>query len=298
MIRSLRTLILLAFSICTSAGYAAEEWRVEPGFRGKKARKDISGAACGPARCIVVNDETHYAQEFSLKKRRVTSGERIILTDKDDEIDAEAIAYSDGKFYITGSHGLSRKKGKDNPASFQVFRITGEKIAVSTRLRETIKSAPELAKYVAQRLNKNGANIEGLAAKGDRLFFGFRGPSVAGEAYILETSAEALFSGDALNPIIHTLPLGDRIGIRDMAMVGNDILILTGPVNTLPRQYTVALWPPGSGKPVTLAKLPSQKKAKPEGILVLDESVHTYNLLIFKDGSRNGAPFQFTIDKP
>ncbi len=290
-------MILSIFSIPALVSQTAEEWRVEPDFRDKKAQKDISGAACSPSRCIAVNDETHFAQAFALKKNRIIPGERIKLTKKGTEIDAEAIAYSNGLFYITGSHGLSRKKGKDRPATFQVFRLDGDEITASKRLRGAIENAPRLGEHAGKRLDKNGANIEGLAAKGDRLFFGFRGPSVTGEAFVLETSAKALFSGNPLETKIHALSLGDRIGIRDMAGVEDGILILTGPVNTLPRDYTIALWKPGSAKPKTLAKIPPQGKAKPEGILILDQRGGTYNMLIFKDGSKNGAPFQVIIDK-
>jgi len=200
---SLPVLILLAFSLCTSAGNAQEEWRVDPDFRGKKARKDISGAVCNPVRCIAVNDETNYAQAFSVGKNRIKPGKRIVLAEKGDEIDAEAIAYSGGTFYIAGSHGVSRKKGKERDASYQVFRVEGDDITVSGRL-------PELKKYASKRLNKNGVNIEGIAARGDRLFFGFRGPSVKGQAYILETSAKTLFSDELIAPTLHRLSLGDR----------------------------------------------------------------------------------------
>ena len=290
-------IIFALFSIPTLVSQAAEAWRVEPDFRGKKARNDISGAACGPSRCIVINDETHFAQEFTLNNHRLTPGDRIKLADKGEEIDAEAIAYGDGQFYITGSHGLSRKKGKDRPATFQVFRLDGDEITASKRLREAIENAPHLGKYAGKRLDKNGANIEGLAVKEDRLFFGFRGPSVAGEAFILETSAVALFSDDVLDPKIHVLSLGQRIGIRDLASVEDGILILTGPVNTLPRDYTVALWKSGSTIPKTLAEIPTKGKGKPEGILILNESDSAYNVLIFMDSSRNGTPFELAIDK-
>ena len=295
MIRFLATLCLLA---ATSSVVAETEWRVEPDFSKKKAGKDISGAACGPERCIVVNDETHYVQEFELKKTRIKPGERINLLEKDNEIDAEAIAYADGSFYVAGSHGLSRKKARFLPAPFMVFRIKGDEIIRTTRLREAIRRAPALSRYAEQPLGKNGANIEGLAAQGDRLFFGFRGPSVDGEAYVLETSATALFSDAPLDTTLHVLPLGQRIGIRDMAAVSDGILILTGPVNTLPRRYTLDLWHPEGENLAQLAELPLSVNSKPEGVLVMGESDGAYSVLIFHDGAQNGAPTAFSIAKP
>lgn len=295
MSRFLATLFLLAAALPCNA---ESEWRVDPDFSKKKARKDISGAACGPNRCIVVNDETHFVQEFMLKEARIKPGERINLLNKDNEIDAEAIAYSDGKFYVAGSHGLSRKKARFDPAPFTVFRIDGDEITKSTRFREAIRRAPALSDYAEQPLNKNGANIEGLTARGDRLFFGFRGPSLKGEAFVLETSAEALFSEEPLASNLHALPLGERIGIRDLATVTDGILVLTGPVNTLPRRYTIALWQPENEAITELMRLPTPKQGKPEGVLVLGEDGESFTVLIFSDGARNGSPTEYTITKP
>ena len=220
------------------------------------------------------------------------------MLDKKAEIDAEAIAYADSVFYITGSHGLSRKKAKRKPAPFTVFRLKGDKVRASTRLGEAIAAAPLLSRYAEQPLTKNGANIEGLAAVGDTLFFGFRGPSIKGNAIILETSARALFSQSELPVSIHTVRLGDRIGIRDMAAVDEGILLLTGPVNTLPRQFTVALWKPGEETVETLGDVPVPGDGKPEGLLVLIEKPETYRLLVFHDSARNGAPTPIVFEKP
>ena len=285
---------LLALAVPASA---EEVWRVEPDFSKKKARKDISGAACGPDRCFAVNDETHYIQQFAIRDGLLEPGERLKLLEDKAEIDAEAIAYSDGVYYITGSHGLSRKKAKLKPEPFTLFRLRGETIDASTRLGDAIDTAPILKKYAKKPLNKNGANIEGLAAMGDTLFFGFRGPSVAGEAVILETSARALFAKGKLPVTIHTIPLGDRVGIRDMAAVEDGLLLLTGPVNTLPRRYSVVLWKPGGTTVTLLESLPAPDGSKPEGLLVIEEGTENYRVLVFHDGARNGAPTRFSLEK-
>jgi len=296
MIRAL-TLSLTIGLLAASPLYAETSWRVDPDF-GKKSRKDMSGAACTAERCIAVNDETHYAQEFDLKKRRIKPGERIRLLDKGDEIDAEAITATGNTFYISGSHGLSRKKSKLKLSSFKVFRIDGEEIEATDRLRAAIRGTPALSDYAEESLTRNGVNIEGLAAQGDRLFFGFRGPSVKGTAFILEASAKALFSSAPLNTTLHAVDLGERIGIRDLAAVEDGILILSGPVNTLPRRYTLALWRPDSGTLIPLTQVPLPGKGKPEGILVLDDGSKSYDVLVFYDGPRNGAPRQLSANKP
>jgi len=292
-VRSFLLLCLTASPLC-----AEEVWRVEPDFSKKKARKDISGAACGPNICYAVNDETHYIQRFDIKERRLIPGKRVDLLDHKAEIDAEAIAFANGTFYIAGSHGLSRKKATYKPSSFTVFRLNDGNVQSSTRLGEAIAKAPALDEYAQQPLNKNGANIEGLAAVNDTLFFGFRGPSIDGEAVILETSASALFSEDDLPVKIHTIPLGERIGIRDIAAVSEGLLLLTGPVNTLPRRYTVAFWEPQTDTVISLAAIPTADCGKPEGLLVLEEQSDHYRVLVLHDGQRNGAPTAFLVKKP
>lgn len=294
MKRLLSVLLLLPLAL---PAFAEDAWRVDPDFSKKKARKDISGAACGPERCFAVNDETHYIQQFKLHDGWLEPGERLELLEEKAEIDAEAIAYADGVFYITGSHGLSRKKAKLKPAPFTVFRLRGYIPEASSRLGDAIETAPILKKYAKKPLNENGANIEGIAAVGDTLFFGFRGPSVAGEAVILETSARALFGTGKLPAAIHTIPLGERLGIRDMAAVKDGILLLTGPVNTLPRRYSVALWKPGATALAHLETLPAPNGSKPEGLLVIEEGAETYRILVFFDGAKNGAPMQFVLEK-
>ncbi len=296
MIRLCTLTLMLALMLTLPVAAEDNRWRVDPDFA-KKARKDISGAACTGTRCIAVNDEKNEVQEFTIRHRRLKPGKRIRLLDKGDEIDAEAIAVSDGIFYVTGSHGLSRKKAKLTDAAFTLFRIDGERIDSTARLRKLITETPALKDYAEKPLNRNGVNIEGLAAQGDTLYFGLRGPSVKGTAFVLQASAGALFSDAPLDPVLHTLALGDRIGIRDMAATGDGILILTGPVNTLPRRYTVALWHPGTA-PVTLAKIPRPERGKPEGLLLLSEDDTAYDVLIFHDGPRNGAPVQLSLDKP
>jgi len=295
MIRLFSVILLLVIA----APLAAETpWQVESGFSKKKARKDISGAACGPTVCFAVNDETHYIQSFRIEGDRLRTGKRVNLLDDKVEIDAEAIAYSDGVFYITGSHGLSRKKAKLKPAPFTVFRLMGLEVQTSIRLGKAIETAPILGEFSKQPLNENGANIEGLAAVGDALFFGFRGPSVSGKAVILETSASALFSNDELPVTIHTVPLGEGIGIRDMAAVGDGILLLTGPVNTHPHQFSVVLWNPETKALEARGAIPAPTDGKPEGLLVLGEKPTAYRVLVFYDGLRNGAPAPIVLEKP
>jgi len=107
-----------------------------------------------------------------------------------------------------------------------------------------------------------------------------------------------LFSNDELPVTIHTVPLGEGIGIRDMAAVGDGILLLTGPVNTHPHQFSVVLWNPETKALEALDAIPAPTDGKPEGLLVLGEKPTAYRVLVFYDGLRNGAPAPFVLEKP
>ncbi|MGE8064811.1 DUF3616 domain-containing protein [Pseudomonas sp. NPDC089569] len=98
----------------------------------------------------------------------------------------------------------------------------------------------------------NGFDIEGLAIAGKRLFIGLRGPVLRGWAIIIEIEPEQ----DRGDP--HTLKLArideegalyrkhfiqlDGLGIRDLCVDGNDMLILAGPTMDLDGPVTVSRW--------------------------------------------------------
>jgi hypothetical protein len=209
------------------------EWAVIPDFHGKDARKELSGAVCAgedneKVWCLAVNDEKKTAQFFSIEDRTVQPTERIrLLPDSEDdvefdEIDAEGAAYDAGFVYVTGSHGLSRSSAEFRPSQFFVFRFpvnetTGkpqfepssdhvpESIERSSNLREAIQRTSPIAPFAERSLNVNGANIEGLAVVDGQMFFGFRGPSLDGEAFLLEISADDIFGDGEPDPVVHAL---------------------------------------------------------------------------------------------
>lgn len=84
---------------------------------------------------------------------------------------------------------------------------------------------------------ENGFNIEGLAARGDRVFLGLRGPVLDGWAMLLELEVAeeqpGVLSlrqpeGWARPYRKHFLDL-DGLGIRELQLQGDDLLILAGP---------------------------------------------------------------------
>lgn len=96
----------------------------------------------------------------------------------------------------------------------------------------------------------NGLDIEGLAVAGDKLFLGLRGPVLRGWAIILELELEAVEPGIlTLKEITdngakykkHFCDL-NGLGIRELCIKDQDIIILAGPTMSLEGEMTVFCW--------------------------------------------------------
>jgi hypothetical protein len=97
----------------------------------------------------------------------------------------------------------------------------------------------------------NGFDIEGLAVAGDRIFIGLRGPVLRGWAMVLEVAVQDTHAGYFdLKPIgpkgapylKHFLHL-EGMGIRELAISGQDILVLAGPSMDLDGTIALYRWP-------------------------------------------------------
>jgi hypothetical protein len=300
------------------------EWTVQPPFeKDGEARRNISGAACASARrpfCLVVNDEKKYVQAFTLSGTRiVTADVQRLLPDQlgtveFKEIDAEGVAYDAGQFYVVGSHGVGRKSGVANESAFFVFRIPFDEqagqppftfsddqvarpIRRSDRLRQAIAQTPPLAQHAERRLDLNGANIEGIAVRDGRMYLGFRGPVIDGEAFIMSVAADAVFGEANLDAQVHPVALGERIGIRDLAAIEGGILILSGPVADTPAAPSLYLWNEASGDLAHIAGLIEPADRKAEGLLVLAQDPEFLRILVFFDGVPNGGPLEYFVPR-
>jgi hypothetical protein len=245
------------------------------------------------------------------------------------ELDGEGVAYAEGAFYVIGSHGHPRdKKMKLDPdadadkikariaASSQVVRIRLkpdvhsplvtadiQDIQASAKLRESITAEPLLKNFVDRRLENNGVTIEGVAVIGERLFAGFRGPSLAeGRSPVLSVSLASLFGSAPALPDLKLLRLGEGRGIRDFAPFDGGILVLAGPVGDAPGPYGVYWWNTKDETSVFLADITKLSGAsadfKPEAILPLDTTSSGIRILILFDGGEEGAPLPLVIPHP
>jgi hypothetical protein len=160
-----------------------------------------------------------------------------------------------------------------------------------------------LAPFLELPSKENGIDIEGIAADGDDLYVGFRGP-VLREGYV----PVLVFDFDEPKKAkTRYVNLGGR-GIRDLVRVSDGFLLIGGPVGGEPVSYEVYFWdgedciagtdvpPPEFPRSLGEIPLPNQE-AKAEGMAVLDETDSHYDVLIVFDGPRNGSPTRFRVTK-
>jgi hypothetical protein len=304
-------------------------WPVAPEFKkDSKARKAISGAACAPTSppvCLAGNDEKKYAQFFAIKGKTLVPDALIrLVPDQEngaafDELDIEGVAYDGGFFYLIGSHGAPRKRDKPfDPSRFLTLRfkvnqqsgkpdfqfsddfVDTKAIEKTNALREVIKHAPHIGLFAEKHLDdENGANIEGIAVKGEHIFLGFRGPSVDKNAFILQVDKNGVFGTAAMNPTVHPILLGDNVGIRDLAALQEGMLILSGPAIGSGGTYAIAYWHEGSKEPKPLAVLGGvPADGKPETVIVLDESdLQHYRVLVLIESIENSSPLEYLVPR-
>jgi Protein of unknown function (DUF3616) len=303
---------------------APTDWKVSEEFKGGKARENLSGAACTTrappfTSCVIVNDQKKYAQLFSINGSVIRPGKviRLLGDDQEGDPDAEGAAYDAGYFYITGSHGRSRRSDKKNDSSYVVFRFpvnsnTGEPtfdgdevvgLQTSHRIRDVIKN--KVPDFYDKPLMENGANIEGIAVKDGRIYFGLRGPSDKSNAFIISVDAKAAFTPDQdlqLPPQLpFTLQLGPDTGIRDLAAVANGLLVLTGPVNDQKVTPAIRHWDPNTRilGPARELQIPDDANGgKAETLLILkDVAGEPWRALVIFEKPENGAPTEYAIPR-
>lgn len=157
-------------------------------------------------------------------------------------------------------------------------------------LTRTLRANPIFAPFMDIPSKDNGFDIEGLAVRAGQLFIGLRGPVMNGWASILQCAPPhvddrhlSITRADgALDGFHHLLDL-DGLGVRDLCVHGDDLLILAGPTMKPERPFIVYRWRDGAvekaarlvSRPtcVPLFELPSGgKTGNPEGITVFREA--------------------------
>lgn len=170
-------------------------------------------------------------------------------------------------------------------------------------LTRLLREDPHIAPFLALPGKDNGFDIEGLAVAGNRLFLGLRGPVLRGWAIILELLIGEKDGALRLKKIDdgkkryrkHFLDLGG-LGIRDLCLDGQDMLILAGPTMAGDGPVSVFRWRDAldAAAPSMVARenLPKLHDL-PHG----PDSDHAEGLSLYEDGS-GAAGLVVVYDSP
>ncbi|MEM6661264.1 MAG: DUF3616 domain-containing protein [Pseudomonadota bacterium] len=201
---------------------------------------------------------------------------------KNAEADIEGMAVCRDSLWVLGSHALTRPRPdradpddalqrirtiERQPNRFLLARIPllprrGGTFEMSDRgtgmvdagrrsssLIKWVSDDAVLASFTALPSKENGFDLEGIAVVGERVFLGLRGPVLRGYAVILEfhltdgkrgaLKARKLEGGRRFRK--HLLEL-DGLGLRDLVVYGDDLLLLTGPTMMAPGPARLYRW--------------------------------------------------------
>jgi len=282
-------------------------------MRGFPGDKDLSGmASWDGVHGLVCSDELRSVEAAVINKEAgtisATGAVQILPEEKDGkELDAEgvAVARPEGCYYVTGSHGVGKKSGHVQPSRCNVARIpvnpaTGEVQPggiQTVSLLPWVQADPVLGRSAGQSLQDNGFNIEGLAWKDGRLWFGVRAPNYNGDTFVIEAPGSSLFSGRP-QAKLHRLQVGPGNGIREIAALSEGFLIVTGTASSdvgKDDDFYFFHWKPGSS-PVPVGQVPAPA-GKAEGLYILGESTGTIDVLVIFDGASGGGPKAYRLTK-
>lgn len=117
------------------------------------------------------------------------------------------------------------------------------------RLRKWLAKDKLLKPFMDVPCKENGFDIEGLAARGDRVVLGLRGPVIGKQAVLIELDMKVTKKGhlkprkrDGRRYRMRLLDL-DGFGIRDLLLDGDDLYVLAGPVEDIDGMQNVYCWP-------------------------------------------------------
>lgn len=210
-----------------------------------------------------------------------------------EEADIEGLARANGWLWAIGSHSLKRKKIKAGQSEAKARRRLATVVREDNRfvlvrlplvtgddglprvvredggrtaavlgldkdsLTDLLADDPHLAPFLPIPSKDNGIDIEGVAAHGDRLYIGLRGPVLRGWAVLVEIRP-GTHPDDPRR--LRALPVGDGggkdgkdryrthfldlrgLGIRDLCPHGDDLLVLTGPSMDLDGPVRLVRW--------------------------------------------------------
>jgi hypothetical protein len=272
------------------------------------------------------------------KHVRIALGELLSLKDEDAEADLEGLAASDGWLWVIGSHARTRPKAEkaedecidlDELADLKDTRprclfarlplvrtddgwlpVRKDGVRRAGLLKQG-KNGNALSKFLKQSAlirpfthipaKEGGVDVEGIAVFGDRVALGMRGPVIGGHALLLELQLEGKQSGKlrlAGEPVFRMLAL-EGLGIRDLDLDGEDLLILAGPTTSLSGPCALYRWrdwandAPRNARKVRLHR-PERELELPFG----NGADHPEGISVWNQGAGGGRQLFVACDSP
>ncbi|MUL37984.1 DUF3616 domain-containing protein [Gloeocapsopsis dulcis] len=182
--------------------------------------------------------------------------------------------------------------------------LTASKLEITPRgnlLMDALANDPHLGSYIGAAIpgKENGFDIEGLAIYENRIYLGMRGPVLRGWAVILEIKLENSNPETLILKSIgaegkqykkHFIDL-NGLGIRDLCLDGEDLLVLAGPTMDLDGPVRIYCLEQGVHLPENSLSQPQIELDIPygdgddhaEGITLIDDIDSAHSLLVLYD---------------
>lgn len=216
------------------------------------------------------------------------------------ELESEPNRYILGRIPLVEGNLWQSCKNPDRPDE----QLRAAKLEVTKQgnlLMDALAEDPHLGAFVGATIpgKENGFDIEGLAIYQDRIFLGLRGPVLRGWAVMLEIEIEESSSG-----LLKLKKIGEQeklykkhfiylngLGIRDLCLDGEDLLILAGPtmdldgpVNVYKLKKLVELQENVIPKPKPILEIPfGTGNDHAEGMTLFSEFTQVPSLLVLYD---------------
>lgn len=254
---------------------------------------DIEGIAYSDYYLWFVGSHSWKRKKPKLNK---TDAENIVRLSK---IKTEANRYILGRIPMIGGELVPTCQHPDDP-NITLSAAKLELTKAGNLLTEALVKDPHLGCFVGATIpgKDNGFDIEGIAVYQNRLFLGLRGPVLRGWAIMLEIQLETSSSELLKLKLVgqeqlykkHFINL-NGLGIRDLYLNGEDILILAGPTMDLDGpvriyrlQNGVNLRDDVLSKPDIIQEIPyGNLDDHAEGITLFHEVTGTPSLLVVYD---------------
>lgn len=143
------------------------------------------------------------------------------------------------------------------PGTFSPTRRVGDRWAACLSmggatggLARWLRKDPLLAPFLQVPAKENGIDVEGIAVDGERVWLGLRGPVISGHAVVLDLVLKEPRAGrlkprrleqDSRRYRRHLLDTAG-LGVRDLRLDGDDLLLLVGPTMALEGTAHILRW--------------------------------------------------------